>query len=151
MRKIEGGFHDMNDPELLTLKADLWLEMRKAFEKHNIRPFAGGLHFYTSHLQKLVMGISVIFLTKEEYTIHEDYDLPATWLDMFKEKYFPKWLKKRFPVKYRKLEHYKRYFKVCPHHDVQFQGSSDTVHLPWLVMGLDGDIKPESNDLNSGD
>lgn len=41
---------------------------------------------------------SIKFKTKEQNTA--EFTFPSTWLDMFKQKYFPEWLIKYFPINY---------------------------------------------------
>lgn len=33
-----------------------------------------------------------------------DYQWPATWQDAFKERWFPGWARRRWPVRYRRIE-----------------------------------------------
>lgn len=33
-----------------------------------------------------------------------EYQWPATWKEAFKERWFPRWAKKRWPIYYRKIE-----------------------------------------------
>jgi hypothetical protein len=60
--------------------------------------------------------------------------IPSTWIDHFKEKYFPSWLKKIFPVKYKtiviKTDITTNY--ICPHLPIPKEGIG-TRHIEKIV------------------
>ncbi len=57
---------------------------------------------------------------------------PKTWWEHFKERWFPKWALKKWPVQYDIIWINERRFKrVCPH----LQKENQSRHLKWLVTG----------------
>ena len=52
---------------------------------------------------------------------------PSTWWDGFKNKYLPKWLKKRYPPSFDSFTLY----NICPHINIDFP-SNKGVHLDWI-------------------
>lgn len=56
---------------------------------------------------------------------------PADWRQAFKERWFPAWLLRRFPVKYAEKTVRRRVTKVCPHLDVP---QEDPAHIEYLIQ-----------------
>lgn len=55
---------------------------------------------------------------------------PADWWQALKERWFPGWLLRWFPVEYESIYVNRPFFKaVCPHIHVKGQGA----HLQWLL------------------
>jgi len=52
---------------------------------------------------------------------------PATWWDAFKNRWYPQFLKKRFPVSW---DHF-RLYNICPHINHVFPSNS-ALHLNWV-------------------
>lgn len=77
--------------------------------------------------------------TKEETTVEDYIRYPTTWVDACKERFFPEWLKGRYPVKYtsrlsiKKVTQY--ITKVCPHINIQ----SDKPHIEFVTV--DGQLR----------
>ena len=57
----------------------------------------------------------------------ETQTCPRTWWDGFKHKYFPRWLKERYPVEWDSIKLY----NICPHINIDFP-SNKGVHLDWI-------------------
>lgn len=53
----------------------------------------------------------VSYRNKEKKTI----DIPSNWKESFKEEYFPSFLKKKFPIKYKKIVVEYETINICPH------------------------------------
>lgn len=54
---------------------------------------------------------------------------PKTWWDAFKLRWYPAWAKQRWPVEFERIDiEEKRYLAVCPHLQIESQGT----HLKWL-------------------
>jgi len=62
-------------------------------------------------------------------TVEETTAIPLTWWDAFKERWFPNFLQKRFPIKYKTINTVVRHFHVCPHINQKTTGS----HLTFLT------------------
>jgi hypothetical protein len=56
---------------------------------------------------------------------------PASWWEAFKERFFPNFLQKRFPVKRVYVDTTIHHFHVCPHVNYDF-GKKPFVHLSFL-------------------
>ena len=55
---------------------------------------------------------------------------PKTWWDAFKDRWFPVWAKKRWPVEWSELRVDEPVYQaVCPH----FDSDPRDVHIQWLV------------------
>lgn len=52
---------------------------------------------------------------------------PSTWWDGFKNKYFPSWLKKRYPPNFDEFKLY----NICPHINYKWPEHADR-HITWL-------------------
>lgn len=60
--------------------------------------------------------------------IHEKY--PADWWQAFKERWFPKWAKRKWPVRYSRIDVSERIYKsVCPH----LEDNNNGTHLAWMA------------------
>jgi hypothetical protein len=59
---------------------------------------------------------------------------PKSWWDAVKERFYPKFLKVRFPVKYVTIDTVIKHFHVCPH--LEYPDSKGMyVHLTFLQTG----------------
>lgn len=58
---------------------------------------------------------------------------PADWWQAFKERWFPKWLKDRFPVRYEVFEIDERRYAICPH----LRLDPSRPHFEWLEKQQD--------------
>jgi len=76
--------------------------------------------YYDMFIEGMIYDLKVIILgekTKEEIVEHS-FEYPKSFWDCFKEKFFPWFLKKRFPIKYKtiikktKVEHFACYPKL---------------------------------------
>jgi hypothetical protein len=84
---------------------------------------------YMAHKLWVQMSIEMPGVLEEVIDIHEQF--PLTWWDAVKERWFPAWALRRWPVRYRRIDvHQKRFAAVCPHVRIDQQGS----HLQWLVQ-----------------
>ena len=56
----------------------------------------------------------------------------ATWFDMFKEKYFPKWILKKYPVKFNEFAYTEttNITKICPHIPL---GKDQYTCISWIA------------------
>ena len=67
-------------------------------------------------------------VVNERVIVHEQW--PKDWWQAFKERWFPSWLKRHFPVEWNHLDIDRPlYAAVCPHVDI----TDRTPHLQWLL------------------
>ena len=57
----------------------------------------------------------------------ETITYPRTWWDAFKNYWFPKWLRKRYPPSFDTFQLY----NICPHISFDWKNHSD-LHIQWL-------------------
>lgn len=82
-----------------------------------------------AHLRTFIHGMG-----GETISVHERW--PADWLQAFKERWFPVWALKRWPVAYRRIDIEERlYAAVCPH----IADPERRTHLEWLVQTTEGE------------
>ena len=80
-------------------------------------------------------------MTKERVTVHETW--PSDWWQAFKERWFPQWALRRWPVKHERIDiDQPIYLAVCPHIEDTKQGT----HLEWMATQWDRSlVKPKEN------
>jgi hypothetical protein len=55
---------------------------------------------------------------------------PENWIEAFRERWFPAWLLRRKPIRYKSVSVHRTLFeKVCPHIRVPGHGQ----HVQWMV------------------
>lgn len=95
------------------------------------------LRYETEHdirLQRIIHHISWNLLGKEI----ETKKYPETWWDAFKERWYPKFLKKRFPVRW---DHF-RLYNICPHINEVWMDDK-ALHLNWIENELNFAVVPK--------
>ena len=79
----------------------------------------------------LQMASYVHAMPKERITIFKQW--PADWWQAFRERWFPKWWLRRWPVRYETIDIDRTlYGRVCPHIAQPKSGP----HLVWLARGI---------------
>lgn len=69
----------------------------------------------------------------ERVSVHERW--PADWFQAFKERWFPRWLLARFPVRYSGVDVDRQIYRaVCPH----LHGGDSSPHAEWLLLAGHG-------------
>jgi hypothetical protein len=68
---------------------------------------------HAAHDLTTILEITV--LGRESRSIEATERVPDGWLEAFKEEYFPRFLKARFPVRYRTIYTLTKIFHTCPH------------------------------------
>lgn len=72
--------------------------------------------FYEAVYQRMIYNLKVFLWGREvSKSVEETVNVPVSWWDAFKEEHFPKFLKKRFPVKWRTINVVVKHYHVCPH------------------------------------
>lgn len=82
------------------------------FINHTVKELVVKLHAYTvgSHMRN----------------IHVDHSCPENWWEAFKERWFPDWILRRWPLKYKVIRIHERIAtKVCPH--ITIKGDHDCI------------------------
>lgn len=136
-------------------------EIEKSFRQYTAdRIFIGGTHAtaarkvkllqqgnFSSHFDLVTENLIARYtsyihgLPKERIFIDESY--PETWWDAFKERWYPNWAKRRWPVKMKRICVDKvQYLAVCPHID----DADKNPHLVWLAQKHDEAYRAEPDD-----
>ena len=105
--------------------------------------------FMEWHQRKLIFRLRPFLaqIGEQKFSYHAKY--PKDWWEAFKEKWFPLWLKGRYPVQYTNIDiEVPRYDAVCPHVDVP---KDDKIHWDWLMsQGLQPEVEEhEEQTVNS--
>lgn len=70
----------------------------------------------TSLKEFLVYKLEAYIQGLPDHKIKIDEEFPEDWWEAFKDRWFPEWLLKRYPVKYKRIYvNQKIYKSVCPH------------------------------------
>lgn len=84
----------------------------------------------------LVFMLDTYMVGIPKETIDLEAEWPEDWWEAFRERWFPAWWLKRWPVKCHRIAlHTKKYGPVCPHLDVPDKGT----HLAWLSQQEEAD------------
>ncbi|KKM18977.1 hypothetical protein LCGC14_1660340 [marine sediment metagenome] len=88
---------------------------------------------YDPITKKIVAHFEMYLLSNQIHTetIKGD-DVPVTWWDGFKEEYFPRFLKRRFPPKIRQTFTEHKTIHVCPHLNYRTP-SEERFHLQFMA------------------
>ena len=77
----------------------------------------------------MLMNMSSYILGMPKERIEVDKKWPATWWDAFKERWFPQWMLRRWPVEYERIYIDQQIFHaVCPHLNVK----DKSTHVKWM-------------------
>lgn len=87
------------------------------------------IHYHVDRCRReLIMSMDVWFAGIADHEVHIDEEYPATWWDAFKDRWFPLWLKLRFPPRYKRIFVKETIYKaVCPH--LHVRGANDHVEF----------------------
>lgn len=79
--------------------------------------------------QELIISIDTYIHGLADKRIDIDVAFPQDWWEAVKERWFPHWALKRWPVKYRRVSCHEQIYKsVCPHLPDEGQGR----HLSFI-------------------
>lgn len=103
------------------------------------------MKFYETAAEALateLVATLVVYLQGKNHHHDEEkmvMSYPETWWEHFKEAWFSDWLKKKFPVKYKKVWVPVAYklTKLCPH----LHTDKEQQHLRWLLTPDFDDMK----------
>lgn len=98
------------------------------------------LEFFTrDEIGKLLFTLNG-YIWKEIFNPIQIVSHPATWFDAFKEKYFPEWLKKRFPVKYASIWFQPKFLRP----DLAMSVDKFIENVEFMVFKVEGETKGRS-------
>ncbi len=89
-----------------------------SFEIRKNKPFDG----FLTELRFFLWG------RKEKTEVVEHFSYPSDWWQAFKERWFPEFLREKFPVEYKYIDKTVHVYKVCPHLNIHPQQD----HYRWL-------------------
>jgi len=129
MRNYESDFEIMHQ---LTLKPILFQtnSMMGDYMKMSIKEETWRSHIRDAQFQSLrafILGKKVEEIPKEWF------EYPRDWWHAFKERFFPKWLLKRFPVENKKKVVKLEVYHLCPHINVPYRGDRSDPHITFLL------------------
>jgi len=79
--------------------------------------------------RQIIYQITGYVLGREvKEVVIDSIDVPVTWWDHFKQRFFPGWLLLRFPVKTRRINTLIKHYHTCPHLNM----APETDHLDFL-------------------
>ena len=105
--------------------------LRRSFSNSIIRDLE--ITKYKNHLlDSIVYDISGFFTAHRAWTDEKEFVIAETWFQEFKRVYFPNWLKRKFPVKYKRYFTEIKYYTVCPHLEIPTNEYEKEVHLAFL-------------------
>ena len=94
--------------------------------------------FIEDQMGNMVIELSQGIAALPNREIYVDERWPETWWDAFKERWFPTWALKRWPIKYKTLFIKEKVFKaICPHLGVH----PSKEHLEWVLTVQKGNEK----------
>lgn len=109
---------DVSNAEKLTLEANLQMALRRRFRARELQAARTSADLFYDHVaHEFHLELSAIFFSAPTHVDNGEITrVPATWWDAFKERWFPAWLERRFPVQRRTIVTAQRHFHLCPHH-----------------------------------
>jgi hypothetical protein len=126
---------DFYDHEEFVAKA-LRYQVGVAVEKQDIGLNSLNSHVIEYNAKMLLFKLYSTVLSREiSKEVISKESLPLDWWQSFKLKWFPKWLKRKYPIKYRVIETVVQKFHNCPHDFIKIPDE----HLKWLQFN------PKSN------
>jgi len=79
------------------------------------------------HFRSFIHGLA-------DHKIEINRKFPRTWWQYFKDRWFPNWLKLKFPVDYEHIYIDQTIYKaVCPHIQDNGKSRSQKVHWNWMI------------------
>lgn len=84
-------------------------------------------HHHMDQLRAFVLGRKVEEIPKEWF------EYPRDWWHAFKQRFFPKWLLKRYPIEMKKKVVKLEVFHLCPHVNIPWKGDRSDPHVTFLL------------------
>jgi hypothetical protein len=132
-----GWYHDRKgEHPMLTVVAERVRFTMKERLADNLHRHLEVTSEYDARIRETVVRMAsyVLAMPKERIQIHEAW--PEDWWQAFKERWFPGWALKRWPVKYRTIHvDEQKYGPVCPHLDVPGPGR----HVEFMLQDGSGE------------
>lgn len=138
--KVE--INDTDDPvfRMLTLER-VRMRVEKLIDRGLMVPQNLKLEFADVIARGLVGSLEVDFLAK--HVRHEEFgqQTPMDWWEALKERWFPLWMIRRFPVRRRKITVEKNTWYVCPHLPYEAEeGNIVQIPIATHVYWLDSQV-----------
>lgn len=88
---------------------------------------------YRDHvLERMVYQIKSYLLASGEEIVRCNERWPADWLQAVKERWAPRWIKRRWPVRYREHRVERTFYRaMCPHIEIPHHQGNE-VHFTFL-------------------
>jgi hypothetical protein len=99
-----------------------------ALERANIELFDD----HVRHELRYRMESYIHAMPTKRIEVHHRW--PKTWWDAFKERWFPGWANRYWPIEYNRIDVSEQQYVMCPH----LQIDSTQRHLQWMAMTYDG-------------
>lgn len=80
------------------------------------------------HARSVVVELTSVALAKHRKEETGWVSYPADWWEALKERWFPKWMLRRWPVKYTKRVVEQTVYHCCPHMDIEARSN----HVKFL-------------------
>ncbi len=80
----------------------------------------------------LIVELRGFVLGKKEGRVVVNERWPSDWWQAFRERWFPAWWLRRWPVQYKTLQIDKQCWRVCPHLDMK---ADQSPHVEFLFRG----------------
>ena len=89
--------------------------------------------YVDKRIEELAMEMRSMLAGRMEERIDIEEKWPSDWWQAFKDRWFPKWALRRWPVHYLFVSCHKQIWRVCPHINIKF--CEDQRHFEWLRTG----------------
>lgn len=124
----------MNHQEVKTFEAEVaQLYATKVYPEATLRQMKINAQWWAEDLvEEIVFTFRTQALTDRNDHVDIDLKWPKDWWQAFKERWAPKFIKRRWPVQYEEYSYHKVFpRRICPHIEVP----EKETHLAWLTMG----------------
>lgn len=98
-------------------------------DMHMLRDNLELVEYRDERLRALVLTLTSCVAQNKKEPIDISEQWPCDWWQAFKERWFPRWALRRWPVRYKSVElHTHKYQRCCPHIRIKAQGR----HLEFI-------------------
>ena len=115
----------------IILRKELCLNVRRILADRDIYPQNLTFEEYRMDLvDGMAMDMRAYFLGVPEKANHDHRLVPLDWWQHFKDRWFPKWAKRRWPVQHEKIEWTTNVYRICPHLNIE---TGNARHIEWMT------------------
>lgn len=110
------------------------VQTRYAMSSHELHPDID-VKFHLDHIiERIVFDLRTYIMSMPKQRIEVHRRWPADWWQAFKERWFPAWLLRRYPVKYERIDIDQQiYGNICPHTILE----PGARHLEFMTRSLE--------------